>query len=45
MSTGLNINVKDSKIAKKMLEGPSEVYNIKYFIGRFSTYSLRIIYD
>jgi glutamate dehydrogenase (NAD(P)+) len=26
MSTGLNINIKDSKIAKKMLEGPSEVY-------------------
>lgn len=25
MSTGLNINVKDSKLAKKMLEGPSEV--------------------
>ncbi|CAK76630.1 unnamed protein product (macronuclear) [Paramecium tetraurelia] len=24
MSTGLNINIKDSKIAKKMLEGPSE---------------------
>jgi glutamate dehydrogenase (NAD(P)+) len=24
MSTGLNINVKDSKLAKKMLEGPSE---------------------
>jgi hypothetical protein len=26
MSTGLNINVKDSKLAKKMLEGPSEVF-------------------